>query len=63
MSTKVFFAEATDYPQFHAALRSRAEQLNVSREALGIEAGFADGKILQPRGFKGVIAKQHSSRS
>jgi hypothetical protein len=60
MSTKLFFAEAADYPQFHAALRSRAEQLNVSREALDADSGLADGyfsKVLQPTAFKGVLTQ------
>jgi hypothetical protein len=60
MSTELFFAEAGEYSQLHAALRSRAEQLNVSRSTLDDESGLADGyfsKCLQPAGFKGVITK------
>jgi hypothetical protein len=59
-STELFFAAATDYPQLHAALRSRAEQLNVSPQTLDSESGLADGylsKVLGPAPFKGVITK------
>jgi len=55
MSTELFFAAATDYPQLHAALRSRAEQLNVSPQTLDSESGLADGylsKVLGPAPFK-----------
>ena len=55
-----FFAAATDYPQLRAALRSRAEQLNVSPQTLDSESGLADGylsKVLGPAPFKGVITK------
>ena len=60
MSTELFFAAATGYPQLHAALRSRAEQLNVSRQTLDSESGLADrylSKVLGPAPFKGVITK------
>lgn len=60
MSTEIFFAAATDYLQLHAALRARAEQLNVSRQTLDAESGLADGycsKILGPTPLKGVITK------
>jgi hypothetical protein len=58
--TKLFFAEACDYAQLHAALRARAEQLNASRATLDDETGLADGycaKILAPKPTKGVITR------
>src|SRR5262249_26619096 len=56
----LFFAEAGTYAQFHEALRSRAEALNVSRTELNLESGLQDGylaKLLSPTPMKGAITR------
>ena len=56
----LFYAEAVSYEQFHASLRRRAEELNVSRATLDARTGLADGlsgKALAPKPLKSVIGK------
>jgi hypothetical protein len=60
LQTPSFRADANDYLQLHAALRARAEQLNVSRQTLDFESGLADGycsKVLGPKPIRGVITR------
>lgn len=57
---ELFYAEAGTYEQFHAALRRRAEMLQVSRTTIDAETLMADGyasKCLAPKPSKGVITR------